>query len=73
MSKLSYQCGWKSISLNEQKKKKSNHEYKAPPAYMGHGKAKHVLICWENFFLCLHNCEENIRNKIKSVFAWEKH
>lgn len=42
MSKLSYQCGWKGISLNEQKKK--NHEHKAPPAYMDYGKAKHALL-----------------------------
>lgn len=41
MSKLSYQCGWKSISLNEQKNQTIS--TKAPPAYMDHGKAKHVV------------------------------
>lgn len=45
---------------------KSNHQYKAPPAYMDHGKAKHV-IRWELLFLCLQNCEENIITEIKSL------
>lgn len=44
---------------------KSNHECKAPPAYMDHGKAEVLL--------CLQNHEENIMNKIKSLFAWEKY
>lgn len=36
---------------------KSNHQYKAPPAYMDHGKAN--VFYWEKLFLCLQNCEEN--------------
>lgn len=47
---------------------KSNHQYKAPPAYMDHGKAKHV-ICWDKLFLSPQNFEENIITQIKSLLV----
>lgn len=54
--------------MKKKKPQPSNHEYEVPPAYMDHGEAKRVLLCWEKFFLGLQNCEENIINKIKSLF-----
>lgn len=65
MSKQSYQCGWKSISVNEQKNRTMS--------------ARHLLLTWvtgkqsmssvQSSSLCLQTCEENIISKIKSRFV----